>query len=371
MREARDEEVIAVAKDIVTAVRDDLNIAVSFGDLSTEVLYHIKYMLNRLRFGIVLRNPLVEDMKRKYPLEYEISGIAARIIARRIGFEVSDDERGYLTAYFGVVFERLRTSGKRHLKIAVVASSERITAQLIETQLRKVLDSFDEVSLFTRSEVDEGVLAGFDVVLSTTPLSAAAHVPMIIVREVFDEQEMLRRIQQAVKSAERGLVGAGSVEPMVCDLLRPERFFRLEGARDYAEGVDAMVSELTRQGCLDHGFAARLRERELIHLMVFDHSVALPHCQQHATTDLVVALGTFARPVRCGSDVVQVVFLLGVPEPDHVDEGVLVRVYDEIVRIGQDGAVSERLAGAETYWEAVRILSRGMAPMSLTPTSGG
>ena len=354
-----DEEVVSLVKDIVTAVHDDLNIAISFGDLSTEVLYHIKYMLNRLRCGIVLRNPLLGDMREKYPLEYEISGIAARIIRNHIGIEVPDDERGYLTAYFGVIFERLRTSSMRHLKIAVVAGSERITAHLIEAQLRKVLDSSDEVSLFTRSEVGEDVLEGFDVVLSTTPLPLSCDVPMIIVHEVFDEQEMLGRIRRAVKSGEAIYAADAGASPTIRNLLSPERFFRLEDVEDYAGGIARMVDDLIGQGCLDQGFAERLKKREQLHRMVFDHAVALPHCQQFATGDIVLALGTFPRPVACGHDLVQVIFLLGVPESVHVDESALVRVYDEIVQIVQSKTLCERLAGATTYEDAIRVLSRG------------
>ena len=123
-----------------------------------------------------------------------------------------------------------------------------------------------------------------------------------------------------------------------------------------------MVDDLIGQGCLDQGFAERLKKRELLHRMVFDHAVALPHCQQFATGDIVLALGTFPRPVDCGRDLVQVIFLLGVPESIHVDEGILMRVYDEIVQIVQGKALCERLAGTTSYEEAIRVLSRGGVP---------
>ena len=208
----------------------------------------------------------------------------------------------------------------RHLKIAVVAGSERITAHLIEAQLRKVLDSSDEVSLFTRSEVGEDVLEGFDVVLSTMPLPLSCDVPMIIVHEVFDEQEMLGRIRRAVKSGEAIYAADAGASPTIRSLLRPERFFRLEDVEDYAGGIARMVDDLIGQGCLDQGFAERLKKREQLHRMVFDHAVALPHCQQFATGDIVLALGTFPRPVDCGRDLVQVIFLLGVPETEWFAE---------------------------------------------------
>ena len=41
---------------------------------------HIMFMLNRLRYGIRLVNPMLEDLKSKYPLAYQLAGIAAAAI---------------------------------------------------------------------------------------------------------------------------------------------------------------------------------------------------------------------------------------------------------------------------------------------------
>ena len=65
-------------------------------------------------------------------------------------------------------------------------------------------------------------------------------------------------------------------------LLDESRFFPLEASDSYETGLGKMVAALTEQGQLDEGFAERLREREKLGSMAFDHDIAIPHVVQYA-----------------------------------------------------------------------------------------
>ena len=56
------------------------------------------FMLNRLRFKIRQPNAILEELKTKFPLAYEMSGIAARVIHEDQGLTVTEDERGHLAS---------------------------------------------------------------------------------------------------------------------------------------------------------------------------------------------------------------------------------------------------------------------------------
>jgi len=357
-----DEEVSSIAHDILAAVRDDLNIEIAFGDITNEVLMHLKFMLNRLRFGIKLKNPMLEEIRTKYPLEYEMAGIALRIIKEHTLLDASEDERGYLAAYFGVQLERMRKPQDRGLRIAIVANSERITARLIGAQLEKVLDSSDQLSLFTRSEVSANLLGDYDVVLTTTDLPFDCVSPVILVREVFNEREMVERIHQAVtlpqKPAAPVAADALNERPILSSLLDEGHFFLFKDPISYRDSEDLMVQALVERGELDQGFADRLHKREQNHRMIFSHSVAMPHANQTARDGVALALGIYPHPARDGADTVRVTFLLGVSE-DHTDGRFLVSLYDEIVSLAQDEQRVVALSRAWDWRQALRILQGG------------
>lgn len=351
-----DSEVVSLMREIIRAVSDELNVPVSFGDLTNELLYHIKYMLNRLRYSILLENPPLDDIRRRYPLEYAIAGVASKVIEEHCNVKVPDGERGYLAAYFGVLMERLRSQHPRTVRVAIVAGSERITACLIEAQLHKVLDEAMQTSLFTRSEVNEGILRNFDIVLSTAALPFDTDVPVIIVREVFDATELVERMQRALSWASPLSSATAAVRTAITGHLDDDHFFVLDASRGYRDGIESMVGNLEGMGELDEGFLDRLREREHQHRMAFGNGVALPHCLQLATGNVALALGVYPHPVLYGEEVVKVVFLLGVPAADGAKGASIVRYYDEIVSVSQDEELVDRLSETRDFRAAIRVL---------------
>ncbi|ERL06120.1 BglG family transcription antiterminator [Olsenella profusa] len=351
-----DSEVVSLMHEIIRAVSDELNVSVSFGDLTNELLYHIKYMLNRLRYSILLENPLLDDIRRRYPLEYAIAGVASKVIEEHCDVKVPDGERGYLAAYFGVLMERLRSQRPRTVRVAIVAGSERITACLIEAQLHKVLDEGMQTSLFTRSEVDEGILRNFDIVLSTAALPFDMDVPVIIVREVFDATELVERMQRALSWASPLSSATAAVRTAITGHLNEDHFFVLDASKGYRDGIESMAGRLEEMGELDEGFLDRLREREHQHRMAFGNGVALPHCLQLATGNVALALGVYPHPVLYGEEVIKVVFLLGVPAADGDKGASIIRYYDEIVSVSQDEELVDRLSETRDFRAAIRVL---------------
>ena len=74
--------------------------------LFVDLQYHLTFMLNRLLFGLRLKNPLLVDVKRKYPVAYKMAEIAGQVIENNLDIKVSEDELGYLAFYFGVFITR-------------------------------------------------------------------------------------------------------------------------------------------------------------------------------------------------------------------------------------------------------------------------
>ena len=68
----------------------------------TDLQYHLTFMINRLMFGLRIKNPLLDEVKTKYPLAFKMAQIAGQVIENEYDFETSEDELGFLAFYFGV-----------------------------------------------------------------------------------------------------------------------------------------------------------------------------------------------------------------------------------------------------------------------------
>ncbi len=341
---------------IFRQIRLETDLRIEAPELKEEFLYHLMFMLNRLRFRVRLKSPMVTEMREKYPLAWRMASIAARVVREACGLEVTEDEHSYLASYFSVFLEE-RGVSERPFRAAIVCGTGRVTARLVAAQLRRVLDSASELTLLSREKVSAELLAGFDLIFTTVELPCKTEQPVILIREVFNEQELRHKIEKAKYWNQVDVPILDNNWFVMVGLLDESRFFALDGVDTYDQALERMASSLVAQGQADPEFLSRLRAREKIGSTVFDNQVAIPHTVQRAGDRLVLAVGVCPQPVKQGNREVRTIFLMGLPE-DAGQDALLVRVYEEIISITRDGALLDEIAKADSFQALLRALYR-------------
>ena len=136
-----DAAVRPLMEKVFRQIRLEMDIKLDSAAFSEEFLYHLMFMVNRLRFHVRLKNPMLDELRGKYPLAWQMAGVAAGVVRDSCGLEVTEEERGYLASYFGVFLEENELRAARPYRVAVVCGTGRVTARLVAAQLKKVLDS--------------------------------------------------------------------------------------------------------------------------------------------------------------------------------------------------------------------------------------
>lgn len=358
MSEIKLDEKIGVLLDkIFYQIQQEMEISIEVGKFEEEFSYHLMFMLNRLRFGVHLVNPLLDDLKEKYPLAYEMAGVATKVIAKEYGMAVNEDERGYLAAYFGVFLTEKDLQRRRKVQIAVVYEVGIVTARLIAAQLKRVVGMSAELTLLADNKVDSHILNQYDIVLTTVKLTVECERPVIQIHEIFDEREIMQKIEKAKYWDQMETSVLDNNWFVMTGLLDESRFFVLDNVETYKEAKFCMVNQLEKQ--LDEGFLERLEEREAKGTMIFEHSVAIPHAVQFASDKILLAIGVSKKPIKYDANrEIQIIFLLGLPEQISDDDRLLIRMYDEIINITQDKELIEKMKKVDSYHDLLRILVR-------------
>lgn len=60
---------------------------------------HIQFALERIEMGLIIENPFIEEIISLYPKEFEIAGIAARLIKEVTGIDIGEEERGFIALH--------------------------------------------------------------------------------------------------------------------------------------------------------------------------------------------------------------------------------------------------------------------------------
>ncbi len=351
-----DETVRELMGKVLRQIQTEMDIRIESSAFTEEFLYHMMFMLNRLRYHVPLKNPLLEDLQEKYPLAWKMAGVAAKVIQTEYGMDVTKDERGYLASYFGVFLEE-QDLKQKHFRAAVVCGTGRVTARLVAVQLRRVLDSSAELDLFADEKVSREILNGYDMVLTTVDLPCPCDRPVIRIHEILNEQELLHKIEKARYWDQVDIPMLDNNWFVMNGLLDESRFFVLE-AETYDEAVSSMAEKLAADGQVDAGFPERLRDREKKGTMVFGHAAAIPHSIQYAGDKLVLAVGVSPAPIHYQNHDIRVIFMLGLPAQQGHEDGLLIRVYDEIISIVQDAGILDKIAAADTFQALLRALYR-------------
>ena len=89
---------VAIAEEIVETIKKKSGIELS-DNIYITLTDHIGMSLEREKKGVIIKNPLLLEIKQYYKKEYELAKIAAEIINKELGILISDDETGFITLH--------------------------------------------------------------------------------------------------------------------------------------------------------------------------------------------------------------------------------------------------------------------------------
>lgn len=346
-----------VIEEIIERIGYELNLYLKKDNLQQDFYYHISFMVNRLQFGYMLKNPLAEEITKKYPLAYKMAKIAAKVVEQYYDVTVPEDEIGYITAYFGVYILEYSIVQQKPYRIALICSTGRGTARLIASQLKKLLDHNAEMDLYSEKQISAELLDSYDIVFSTIKIPLETKKPIIRIKDIFDEKELLLHIQKVKYLEKVDFLGEEtSGVSLIAALLEENTFFLLDEKKGYLDNTKMMIEHLTKQELVDKQFEQRILQREQNSTMVFGHNVAFPHTiNEQREGKLVLALGVCPKnlPSESGEEV-KLIFLLALPKEKELDDSVLVRIYDELISIAQNEEYIAEITKAENYKQLVR-----------------
>lgn len=146
------------------------------------LIVHMQPTLIRLKYKMEIVNPLLEQVETEYPEIFENSKRAASVISEEYGYEIPDDEIGFLAMHFGAAIVRLtdKKITMRKVSIAVVCASGIGVSFLISSKLKNIFKDRINVTTYAKDEINQKVLNNVDILVSTFYLDYLTEKSIII-----------------------------------------------------------------------------------------------------------------------------------------------------------------------------------------------
>ena len=337
------EEYTKLVQEILETVVYEYGLEFDTSDIIEEFIYHIYFLMERLKYGVRYNNNMKEKIKEQYPVSYKIAKTASKVINNKYNYIVSEDEISYLTIYFETLLKKIKVQSE-NLSILLITNSGPAYSKLMINEIESIIVN-SQVSAYTTFEKVD--YSKFNIIISTEDIKFETEMPVIYQNEILDKMYLKKEINFLQYVNKMNNPSIRGMESVLLSSMREETFFKCDSKKTYAENIDFMIEELIKQHLVDDKFLKRIREREKKSSMIFEKNVAFPHTINKLGDDLIIALGVSEKGFKDNEDL-KLIFMACVPEGEK-NGLILAKTYDELISIIKDEKLITDISKIDNY----------------------
>lgn len=296
---AKDENIQNMIQTTLAVIHQKFGIDFSEDDLLKQSLYlHMLPLMSRIRYDLDIRNPLVSEIKIKYPLTYDLAGEVALLLNQQYQYKLSENELAYLSIHFNLALERHKKK-KQKWRILLTTPLGTRNCELMEYKLREYLkEHLSELATLSPRVVPSVDLSSFDLIISTKKLNIEKNY--IYIPSVLDD-EHLEQIHQALMHDENELY--------LINCISSQLFFTDIQGTNKQDILMQICKRLENVIEADGSLYSSVMEREKLLTTEIGNLAAFPHPLSPISTKTFMSVTILDKPVLWDNQLVQVIFL--------------------------------------------------------------
>ncbi len=328
-------------------------------ELVQALALHLRPLFTRLQQGVTTDNPLLEDVKAKYPAVWRVANETARVLQAEWHLPIPPAEVGFIAIHFGAALERTRVRTAGRCKVLAVCGQGLGTARLLAARLGVQVPEAVVVGVTSVFNVAARLAQErCDLVVSTVPLRDMP-VPVVEASPLITDEEAVR-LRKAVADLAAGQHNTNEkgCQRVLTQLLTADRIALDVRASDWEEAVRASGDLLVQTGAATSEYIeAMVRNvREIGPYIVIAPGVAMPHARpEDGSIEVAISMVRLSTPVAFGhqaNDPVDLVFALAA-----VDSEAHLTAIVQLSEFLGDQARVEALRRAASPDEALDVLT--------------
>ncbi|WP_148251108.1 BglG family transcription antiterminator [Raoultella terrigena] len=307
--------------------------------LHADLLTHIKTMITRVRYQIMIPNPLLDNIKQHYPMAWDMTLAAVSSWGKYTPYAISENEIGFLVLHIGVGLERHYNIGyQRQPRVLLVCDTSNAMVRMIEATLQRKYSQLEIAATLSQREYELLEAVAEDFVISTVRIGEKDKPVVTIAPFPTDYQ-----LDQIGK-----LVLVDRTRPWMLDKYFDEAHFRvIDTPIDRQTLFAELCQQLQEEGFVDAGFYDSVVEREAIVSTMLGDGIALPHALGLLAKKTVVYTVIAPNGMVWGDETAHIIFLLAISKSEYEEA---MAIYDIFVTFLRERAMA-RLAATGSFDE--------------------
>ncbi|CAI9389628.1 Transcriptional regulator ManR [Bacillus sp. T2.9-1] len=284
--------------------------------LTKGLAVHMYSVINRLKYGFLISNPLLSDIKKMYPYMFNMVIFALEEVKSAYDLDVPEEEAAFLVLHFQASIERLEGSrGKKQNSLIVCHLGVGIS-HLLEAKIKQHYSDIHILDCIGKASIDEFLKNNkIDFVISTVSLDKIS-IPYIVISPLLEGKDK-EKLNQFVQRMEKRKENNSEDSKQLFKLIRGDMVhLGLEIEHPY-EVIEMLGNTLYQKGMIQKEFIHSALNRERKSATAIGGNISIPHGDPDMVIQSSIAVGILRKPILWESDYVSVIFLLAISKEDQ------------------------------------------------------
>lgn len=296
------ENINQIIERSIKSIKNTLSIDLSNNsDLKSSLMIHLTPMIKRIKYGIKLKNPLLDDIKRDH-IAMECAKLCASYISDIYKINIDSDELGYIALHFSASLAKSRENLNKK-NILLICASGRATARVLKYrfmhEFSKYINILDTSDYLMAISMD---LSSYDLIVSTIPINLKTDIPIIEVSAYLYKKDVDKILMALNNEESIQEIKELFYNNVFFNTDKSTKFTREDLLKEMVEKIDIIIDKKI--------FLGELIKREEFASTGLENRVAIPHPLNQVIDDNFLSLYISASEIDWEGEPVNIVFLL-------------------------------------------------------------
>jgi transcriptional antiterminator len=320
--EKDDELSVTMSKEIISIAQRALGMNLSNDtSLLNGLILHLRPTINRLKYGLSLRNPILDQIKENYPEIYGVAWMTSIVFEKYIGVKITDEEIGYIALHLGAAVERYQ----KPFKAIVVCTSGIGTSQLLAAKLDKYFRQIEIKGVVSVTSLKEIETSDIDIIISTIPIESD-NKPVVNISPLLNQNDIKKLdsfLNDFKKQEENKKNSKYNIEIL---------YIKLNKAfANKNDVIGYICGELVNKDCVTTEYLESAINREDIGTTSIGNGIAIPHGMPQYVKRTAIGFTKLKKTIDWNGDKVDMVFMLCISMKDIKNANIIMKnIFDKI-----------------------------------------
>lgn len=283
-------------------------------DLIAGLKMHLYGLIERIKNEVSLENMFLDEIKRKYPLIFEMGICIVSFLEKKLNTQISDRESGFVALHLGAASERMSLT-RKYKAVMILPHNQSFS----EMCVKKISDMFRdrmeiaEVASYFEQEAVSALEP--DLILTTFPIEHKLDIPTISINLFVDSETESNILQALNKLDKKGF--QLEFTSHIHSLIKKEHFYVDLDIEDPEKIIHWLCDNLKKAGIVEADFEETVMKREQMSPTSFLNAFAIPHAFGAKEGNSTIAVAQLKNPVKWGVFEVKLVMLFAINEGDQ------------------------------------------------------